>query len=144
MAKHHRTGSSETQAHQPEQQPQAQAESAPQSEGGNDLGAKVATVAAVGVAAALIEVELVPGILLGAAAVLAPSVFPNLNNGLRPLVKSAVRAGYAMAGKTRETLAEASEQFQDILAEVKAEHHSASAPKASKGAEEAAASGEVV
>jgi hypothetical protein len=135
MPKHHRTGSPEPKAEQPRTDP------ATTQEQNNDLGTKIATVAAVGVAAALIEAELIPGILLGAAAVLAPSVFPKLSNGMRPLLKSAVRAGYTMAGKTRETFAEASEQFQDIVAEVKAEHHT---PAASAAAGEAAASGEIV
>jgi hypothetical protein len=85
------------------------------------VGNKALTVAAVGVAAALIEVELIPGMLLGVAAMLAPNLLPKVGNGLRPLIKSAVRAGYSLADKTRETVAEAGEQFQDIVAEVKAE-----------------------
>jgi hypothetical protein len=87
------------------------------------LGDKALTVAAVGVAAALIEVELIPGMLLGVAAMLAPNLLPKIGNGLRPLLKEAVRAGYNVANKARETVAEAGEQFQDIVAEVKAEQH---------------------
>jgi hypothetical protein len=40
---------------------------------------------------------------------------------LRPLLKGAIRAGYGVANKAKETVAEAGEQFQDIVAEVKAE-----------------------
>ena len=65
---------------------------------------KALTVAAVGVAAALIEVELIPGMLLGVAAMLAPNLLPKIGNGLRPLVKGAVRAGYNVASKARETV----------------------------------------
>lgn len=92
------------------------------------LADKALTVAAVGVAAALIEVELIPGMLLGVAAMLAPNLLPKVGNALRPVVKSAVRAGYNVAAKTRESMAEASEQFQDIVAEVKSEQHGSATP----------------
>ena len=90
----------------------------------------MATVAAVGVAAALIEVDLIPGMLLGVAAMLAPNLLPRLGNGLRPLIKSAVRAGYSIAERTRETVAEAGEQLQDIVAEVRSEQQPAGAQPA--------------
>ena len=89
--------------------------------GENTLGSKLATVAVIGLGAALIEVELIPGMLIGAAAVLAPNFLPKLGNALRPMIKSTVKAGYAFAAKTKETMAEAGEQFQDIVAEAKAE-----------------------
>jgi hypothetical protein len=53
---------------------------------------------------------------------LAPNFLPKLGNGLRPLLKGAVRAGYSIAERAKETVAEAGEQFQDIVAEVKSEH----------------------
>lgn len=87
------------------------------------FGNKALTVAAVGVAAALIEVELIPGMLIGVAAMLAPNLLPKVGNGLRPLIKGAVRAGYSVAERTKETFAEAGEQLQDIVAEVKAEQN---------------------
>ena len=90
---------------------------------GSSFTDKALTVAAVGVAAALIEVDLIPGMLLGVAAMLAPNLLPKVGNGLRPLIKEAVRAGYNATSKARETMAEAGEQFQDIVAEVKAEQH---------------------
>jgi hypothetical protein len=88
----------------------------------DDTGSRIATVAAIAVGAALIEVELIPGILIGIGAMLAPRFFPQLGNALRPLVKTVVRAGYALADKTKELAAETHEQFQDIVAEVKSEH----------------------
>ena len=91
----------------------------------NDFGNRLATVAAIGIGAALIEVELIPGILIGIGAMLAPKLVPQLGTALRPLVKSAVRAGYALVDKGREMAAETSEQLQDIVAEVKAEHEHA-------------------
>ena len=98
---------------------------APAAEEDNELGNRIATVAAIGIGAALIEVELIPGILIGIGAMLAPKLVPKLGSALRPLVKSVVRAGYAMADKGRELAAETSEQFQDIVAEVKAEQETA-------------------
>ena len=88
----------------------------------SDFTNKIATVAAVGLGVALIEAELIPGMLIGVAAMLAPNLLPKLGNGLRPLIKGAVRAGYSFVDKTRVAMAEASEQMQDIVAEVKAEH----------------------
>jgi hypothetical protein len=87
----------------------------------NPLASKAATVALVGLGVALIEVELIPGMLIGIAAMLAPSLLPRIGNALRPMLKSAVRAGYAIADKTKETVSEASEQLQDIVAEVRSE-----------------------
>jgi hypothetical protein len=101
--------------------------------GGSTLGNKALTVAAVGVAAALIEVELIPGMLLGVAAMLMPNLLPRIGSGLRPLVKGAVRAGYGVADRARETIAEAGEQFQDIMAEVKSEQHATAPGTASNG-----------
>jgi hypothetical protein len=80
-------------------------------------------VAAIGIGVALIEAELIPGMLIGIAAMLAPNFLPKLGSGLRPLLKGAVRAGYALVDRTKETVAEASEQLQDIVAEVKSEQH---------------------
>ena len=114
------------------QTPAATTAQAMTNEVGSTLGNKALTVAAVGVAAALIEVELIPGMLLGVAAMLMPNLLPRIGSGLRPLVKGAVRAGYGVADRARETIAEAGEQFQDIMAEVKSEQH-ASAPATVNG-----------
>ncbi len=90
-------------------------------DGVNPLGSKVATVALVGLGAALIEVELIPGILLGVAAMMAPDIMPKLGRILRPMVKGTIRAGYAFAEKSREMVAEAGENIDDIVAEVRSE-----------------------
>ena len=106
-----------------------QASSSVSTEDANDIGNKIATVAIVGLGAALIEAELIPGILIGAAAMLMPNVFPKFGKALRPLVKQTVRAGYALAGRAREGVAELNEQVQDIVAEVKSEtNQAANAP----------------
>jgi hypothetical protein len=83
----------------------------------DDLVAKAATIAVVGVGVALISAELLPGMILGVAAALLPGIGPKM----RPFLKSTVKAGYSAVRKTREMMAEASEQVQDMLAEAKAE-----------------------
>lgn len=70
---------------------------------------------------ALIEVELIPGMLIGIAAMLAPRFLPGLGRSLRPVMKTAMRAGYATFEKTKEVIAEAGEQFQDVAAEARHE-----------------------
>ena len=86
----------------------------------NDIVAKAATIAVVGVGVALISTELIPGMLIGLAAAFLPGVGPKL----RPLLKSTVRASYSAIQKTREMVAEATEQMQDAVAEARADHAS--------------------
>ena len=96
----------------------------------DDLLGKVATVAVIGIGVALIEVELIPGLILGAAAAFLPNLMPKLGESLRPAMKSTVRASYKFAQKTREVFAEASEQMQDMVAEAKVEQEPAAQPVA--------------
>jgi hypothetical protein len=105
-------------------EPVESAETEALDEGSDDRGdmvATVATVAVVGVAAAAFEVALLPGIVLGVAAVAAPRYFPKMGAALNPLFRSTVRGAYKLGHKTREMMAEAQEQFHDIAAEVHAE-----------------------
>jgi hypothetical protein len=81
----------------------------------------VVTVGVVGVAAALVEVALIPGMVLGVAAALAPKYLPQLGASLQPAFRSTVRGLYKFNRKARETVAEAHEKVQDIVAEVHAE-----------------------
>ena len=90
----------------------------PAGEDRNDMVATVATVAVVGVAAAVFEAALLPGIVLGVA---APKYLPKMGAALKPLFRSTVRGAYKMGQKTKEMLAEAHEQVNDIVAEVHAE-----------------------
>jgi hypothetical protein len=86
-------------------------------------GPGIATAALLGVGVAILEPELIPGILIGAGAMLAPKILPAMAGVFRPLLKGAVRAGYGVATTVREAVAEASEHVEDIVAEAKAEHH---------------------
>jgi hypothetical protein len=81
----------------------------------------VAAATAVVVGAALIEVELIPGIIIGAGAILLGKLFPELGSYVRPAIKGALRAGFSMGQKAREIMAEANEQVHDLVAEVKHE-----------------------
>ncbi len=101
------------------------------SEDRGDMVATVATVAVVGVAAVVFEAALLPGIVLGVAAVAVPRYFPRIGGALNPLFRSTVRGAYKLGHKTREMMAEAQEQFHDIAAEVHAEKDVV-APAASK------------
>ncbi len=93
--------------------------------------ATVATVAVVGIGAAAFEAALLPGIVLGVAAMWAPQYLPKMGATLNPLFRSTVRGAYKIGQKTREMVAEAQEQVHDIVAEV----HAESDPTAPKSAE---------
>ncbi|WJR81438.1 DUF5132 domain-containing protein [Bradyrhizobium sp. NP1] len=98
----------------------------------------VAAVAVVAVGAALFEAALLPGIAVGVAAVAAPKYFPKLAGALNPLFKSTVRGTYKLAQRSKEMFAEAHEQVNDIVAEVKAENE-AQATKPPAGRSQTAA-----
>jgi hypothetical protein len=99
----------------------AEGEGAVQANDREILVTTAATVGVVAVGAALFEVALLPGIALGVAAMLAPKYAPNISNSLGPMLRSSVRGLYKFGQKTNEMVAEAKEQVQDIVAEVKAE-----------------------
>jgi hypothetical protein len=100
------------------------------SETRSDIVATVTTVAVVGVGAAVFEAALLPGLVLGVAAMWLPQYFPKMGEALNPLVRSTVRGAYKLSHKTREMMAEAQEQFHDIAAEVHAEGDTAPVAKA--------------
>ncbi len=85
-------------------------------------GPSLATAALVGVGVAILEPEFIPGMLIGAGALLAPKILPGLGNLLRPMVKGVVKAGYAATMAVRESVAEAGENVQDMVAEARAEY----------------------
>lgn len=93
-----------------------------------DMVATVATVAVVGIGAAAFEAALLPGIVLGVAAMWLPKYFPKMGEALNPLFRSTVRGAYKVGQKTREMMAEAQEQVHDIVAEVHAESDQEAAP----------------
>ena len=92
-----------------------------ESENRSEVVATVATVAVVGIGAVAFEAALIPGLVLGVAAMWLPQYFPKMGEALNPLFRSTVRGAYKLGHKTREMMAEAQEQFHDIAAEVHAE-----------------------
>jgi hypothetical protein len=90
-------------------------------------GPSFATVALIGAGVAIIEPELIPGMLIGAGAWLAPKLLPALGSVLRPVVKGVVKAGYSATMAAREFAAETREQVEDIVAEARAEHEAGNA-----------------
>ncbi len=87
----------------------------------NEAVTVAATVGVVAVGVALFEVALLPGMVIGVAAMLAPRYVPKMGAALSPMFKSTVRGAYKFGRKTREMVAEAKEQVHDIVAEVHAE-----------------------
>lgn len=90
----------------------------------------VTTAAVVGVAAAVIEAELIPGILIGTGALIVGKMFPRVVRGMRPVAKTLIRSGIALTDKTREVMSEMGEQFQDMVAEARAEREQSAESRA--------------
>jgi hypothetical protein len=86
-----------------------------------NLVATVAAVGVVGIGVAVVEAALLPGVILGVAAMAVPKLAPKLGSALGPIFKSSVRGLYRLSQKTREFVAETQEHVQDIVAEVDAE-----------------------
>lgn len=91
----------------------------------DDLVGKATTIAAVAAGVALFEVALIPGMVIGVAAALAPNYLPKLGSRMKPVLHTTVRGAYKIGQKARSAVSEAQEHLQDIAAEVKAEQVSA-------------------
>src|SRR5580698_4150395 len=63
----------------------------------SDIVATVATVAVVGIGAAVFEAALLPGVVLGVAAMWLPQYFPKMGEALNPLFRSTVRGAYKIS-----------------------------------------------
>lgn len=74
---------------------------------------------------ALIEPELLAGMAIGAGIILLSGWMPNIvGDVIRPIAKTAVKAGYAAVAAARETAAEVTEGVEDLMAEARAEQES--------------------
>ena len=96
----------------------------------DDFSTKATTIGIIVVGAALIETALIPGMVIGAAAILAPKYMPKIGTTLEPLFRSTIRGVYKFGRKAREAAAEAKEHVHDIVAEVQAEDAAPSAAAA--------------
>jgi hypothetical protein len=79
------------------------------------------TSALIGTAVAIVEPELIPGILIGVGATLVPKLLPAVGTILRPIVKTVVKIGYEVVAGVKEVAAEVGEQYEDIVAEAQSE-----------------------
>ena len=83
----------------------------------DDVIVATATVGIICVGAALIETALIPGMIIGVAAMLVPKALPKLGAAVEPVFRGAVRGAYKLGQKARHVMAEAQEQVHDIVAE---------------------------
>ena len=81
-----------------------------------DFGGGSLRIGVIGVGVALFEAALIPGMILGVAAMLAPKALPKLGATVEPAFRCAVRGAYRFGQKTRHVVAEAQEQIRDIAA----------------------------
>ena len=88
---------------------------------GGDVMTKAVTVGVIGVGVALFEAALIPGMIVGAAAMLAPNALGKVGRAARPVFRTAVRGVYTVGRKTRHAVAEAQEKMRDIVTEATAE-----------------------
>lgn len=88
---------------------------------GPDLATTVTTIGVIGVAAALVDLALLPGMIIGVAAAYAPKYVPTLGDRLQPLFNYTVRGAYKVTRKARSAVAETQERMHDLAAEVEAE-----------------------
>ncbi len=78
--------------------------------------------------------NILSGLAIGiGAAVLAPVVIPVVASVMKPLAKAAIKSGFMLYEKGRETFAEVTEMVEDIVAEAKAEMAEAHKEEASAG-----------
>ena len=90
-----------------------------------DVVTTVTTIGVIGVAAALFDLALIPGMIIGVAAAYAPKYVTNLGERLQPLFNYTVRGAYKVTRSARGAVAEAQERMHDIAAEVEAEEAAA-------------------
>lgn len=94
-------------------------------EDGAQTPSLLTSAALIGIGA-LIEPELLAGMAIGAGIVLVSRWFPNIVGDLvRPVARTAVKAGYAAATAAREVVAEVTEEVEDLMAEARAEREAA-------------------
>jgi hypothetical protein len=70
---------------------------------GDDIMVAAATVGVICVGAALFEAALIPGMVIGVAAMLVPRALPRLGAAVEPVFRGAVRGTYKLGQKARHT-----------------------------------------
>lgn len=94
-----------------------------ENDGGEDhtLTTTVATVAVVGIGAAIADLALLPGLVLGVAAMVVPRFYPQIGAALNAGFRTTVRGAYKLGQNARDLAAETKEHIDDFVAEVDAE-----------------------
>ena len=97
---------------------EAEEEASPQAgDDSRDFLVDATTVGVICVGAALFEAALIPGMIIGMAAMLAPRALPRLGEAVEPAFRYAVRGVYKAGQKARYVVSEAEEQIRDVIAE---------------------------
>jgi len=92
-------------------------------------GVTIVSAAALLGLGAIIQSEMLAGMAIGAGVVLAARAASRLTaDVMRPLAKTAIKAGYAAASKISELAAEAGEEVQDLVAEARSEYEGKPSP----------------
>jgi hypothetical protein len=86
----------------------------------SDAATTATVVGVIAVGALIFEAALIPGMILGVAAMLVPKVLPRLGESVQPAFRATVRGAYQAGKKARHAFSEAKEQVHDVVAEAKA------------------------
>lgn len=91
--------------------------------GPGEAATLASTAGMIGLAALIVEPEMLAGIVLGAGLVYASTFLSGIVSAIvTPVVKTAVKAGYSVAATASEMAAEVTETMHDAVAEARAEH----------------------
>lgn len=85
------------------------------------LSSALTTIGPVGAGNIIFEAALVPGILLGVAAIAVTKRATEVKSTLFPIVKSTILSMKITSQHARELIAETQEKMEDLLAEIEAE-----------------------
>jgi hypothetical protein len=100
---------------------QSHSQQQPTGDAPDHAGTLLTSAALIGVGV-LLEPELLGGMLLGAGAVYAARTLPIVGGILRPMMRSAIKYGYAAVSKMNEVVSEATEDVQDMVAEARSDY----------------------
>lgn len=90
------------------------------------LSSALTTIGPVGAGNIIFEAALVPGILLGVAAIAVTKRATEVKSTLFPIVKSTILSVKITSQHARELIAETQEKMEDLLAEIEAEQRQSS------------------
>ncbi|GEM_PF-6189995 len=96
---------------------------------GSEIINMASTAGLIGLAALVVEPELLIPVAAGAGLVYASRLLtPLFEAVMRPAMKTVIKAGYAVAAGASEMASEVSESMHEAVAEARAEHQSGHTP----------------